>query len=293
MALVRSRREEAAAFNSHAFALAEALRIHTALVLADEVQSQLLLAHRVPERLIWLVRDEGETPSGRLRDLVLPIPSANLTRMSQINLGLYSATLRGYIELDETVMCLSGIAGSGQLDLMLVTKPNRDFPWLRNQDLDRTKGLVGPKEFGRLLELALRFAAQGREGKPIGAIFVLGAKEQLEPFLRQLILNPCKGHARRVRSIHSPEFAESLREFCALDGAVVVNRDGVVESVGTYLDAPTKNVRLRRGLGARHAAAAAITRVTDAIAFAISESSGTVTLFDNGRSVLELERPAT
>lgn len=292
MPATRKARGDLAAFTSHAFSLAKALGIRTALVLADELRSDARFEeYRTTERVIWLVREPEESFPERPRDVTLVIPEARVTRMSQINIGLFAATLKGYIGLNETVLCVAGMAGSGRLDLLLVTKPNRDFSWLKEADLDRTRSLVNPKEFGRLLELSLRFAAEGREGKPLGAVFVLGDSTELEPYLRQLILNPCKGHPRSARSIHKPEFAESLREFCAMDGAVVVSRTGVVESVGTYLDAPTSSVRLRHGLGARHAAAAAITKATNAIAFTVSESSGTVMLFDNGKPILEIERP--
>ncbi len=288
----RTRQEEASHFTAHAFSLAKSLGIQTAIVLADELgHAEAFHDQRTTERIIWLTHEHTESLPKRPGDLVVLIPEANLARMSQINIGIYAAVLRGAIALSEKVICLAGIAGSGQLDMLLVTNPNRDFPWLRQEDLDRTKNLVAPREFGRLLELALRFASEGREGKPIGTVFVLGEVEQLQPHLRQLILNPCKGHARRLRSIHNPDAIESLREFSALDGAIIVNRSGIVESAGTYLDAPGKNIRLRKGLGARHTAAAAITKATDAISLVISESSGTVTLFDNGRPVLELERP--
>jgi len=288
-----SKQADAAQFTAHAFSLAKSLRIQTAIVLADELGDGETFQHqRTTERIVWLTHVNAESLPKRPGDLVLFIPDAKLARMSQINIGLYAAILRGAVGLQERVLCLAGIAGSGRLDMLLVTKPNRDFPWLRREDLDRTKNLVAPREFGRLLELALRFAAEGREGKAIGTVFVLGDFEELQGHLRQLILNPCKGHARRLRSIHNPDAVESLREFSALDGAIIVDRSGIVESAGTYIDAPSKNVRLRKGLGARHAAAAAITRVTDAISLVISESSGTVTLFDNGKPVLELERPA-
>ncbi len=288
----RRKQEEAAQFTAHAFSLAQSLGIRTAIVLADELgHSEVFQEQRTTERIIWLTREQADSLPKRPGDLIVSIPQANLTRMSQINIGLYAAILRGAVELQEQVICLAGIAGSGRLDLLLVTKPNRDFPWLRQEDLARTKDLVAPREFGRLLELALRFAAEGREGKPIGTIFVLGDIEELQPHLRQLILNPCKGHARRLRSIHNPDSLETLREYCALDGAIIVDQSGIVESAGTYLDAPSKTVRLRKGLGARHASAAAITRATNALSLVISESSGTVMLFDNGRPVLEIERP--
>ena len=60
----------------------------------------------------------------------------------------------------------------------------------------------------------------------------------------------------------------------AVDGAFVVNRRGVVDSAGIYLNAPIGPGRLSPGLGARHAAALAITTVTDATAVVISASSG-------------------
>ena len=112
----------------------------------------------------------------------------------------------------------------------------------------------------------------------------------LNRHLRQLMLNPLKGHAQTARSIHNPDLLETLRELAAMDGAFVVNRRGVVDSAGTYLDAPVGRGRLRPGLGARHAAALAITTVADATAIVISASSGTVSVYDAGETVLELEQ---
>jgi DNA integrity scanning protein DisA with diadenylate cyclase activity len=140
------------------------------------------------------------------------------------------------------------------------------------------------------LEIALRFAREGREGSSIGTIFVLGDRTTLTPYLRQLILNPLKGHAQATRSIHNPEVLETLRELSAMDGAFIVSRRGVVDSAGTYLNAPVGCGRLSPGLGTRHAAALAITTVTDATAVVISASSGTVSVYDGGEAVLELER---
>ena len=48
--------------------------------------------------------------------------------------------------------------------------------------------------------------------------------------------------------------------------------------------------QLDAGLGARHAAALAITAGTDATAVVISSSSGTVSVYDGGEAVLKLER---
>ena len=143
--------------------------------------------------------------------------------------------------------------------------------------------LVGGRE-------AILTIAGNRHALWIGALFVLSDRRQLSPYLRQLILNPLQGHTQAARSIHNPDFLETLRELAALDGAFVVTRRGVVDSAGTYLNAPIGPGRLSPGLGARHAAALAITTVTDATAVVISASSGTVSVYDGGETVLALER---
>ena len=48
----------------------------------------------------------------------------------------------------------------------------------------------------------------------------------LNRHLRQLILNPFKGHAQAARSIHNPDLLETWRELAAMDGAFVVNHRG-------------------------------------------------------------------
>jgi diadenylate cyclase len=276
-----------------AFRLARALDILNLFIQEDEVRDLRIIEKlRTSERIIWVTRGETTLPITQgPRDVVVRIPATDLTRTSQMNLGLFLAVLNGDVELDESVICLSGVVGSKRLDTLRITSPGRDFPWFQKQDLVDTRKIIATRHLARLIAVALRLAAEGREGHPIGTTFVLGEEKEIAPHLRQLILNPCAGHPRKDRNIHNPSFFETLREFAALDGAFVISEKGVVESAGTYLDAPLKKSVLRRGLGARHAAAAAITAVTHAIAIAVSASSGTVTVFHEGKAMLELEKP--
>jgi len=62
-----------------------------------------------------------------------------------------------------------------------------------------------------------------------------------------------------------------------------------VDAAAQFLAAPAKEVTLSKGLGARHWAAASISRVTRAIAIAVSESNGTVRIFNNGELFLRIE----
>jgi DNA integrity scanning protein DisA with diadenylate cyclase activity len=55
-----------------------------------------------------------------------------------------------------------------------------------------------------------------------------------------------------------------------------------------YITAPPEGITLSKGLGTRHWAAAAISRKTKAVAVAVSQSSGTVRIFQDGRVVLHI-----
>ncbi len=70
-----------------------------------------------------------------------------------------------------------------------------------------------------------------------------------------------------------------------IDGAFVIENNGTVVSAGRFLHAGAERNTPIKGLGARHAAAAAISLHTDAIAITVSESTGTVRIFSGGKSV--------
>ena len=271
--LNREEHQETRALIKSAFRLARSLGIKRLVVQADEISDMRLIEQlRDDERVIWVARERKQIPvSDPARDVVLAMPDAALNRLSQLNLALFLAALNRHLGPEEKVLGLSGVTGSQRLDTLVIAKPSRDYPWLRHHK----SAMAVTQHLARLLEIALHFAREGREGSSIGAIFVLGDRRTLSPHLRQLILNPLQGHAQAARSIHNPDFLETLRELAAMDGAFVVNRRGVVDSAGTYLDAPVGRGSLRPGLGARHAAALAIPTVTDATAVVISASSGT------------------
>jgi DNA integrity scanning protein DisA with diadenylate cyclase activity len=278
-----------------AFELARNLGIPNILVLADLLTDRRAVERtREDEAVIWLTHsderdDYPEIPKG---DPCIELPPTALDRLDQVRLGLTLAVLQGHVEVDASVVCLTGVAGSKRLDMLVIINPSRDFSWFRDRKVTEVDEKLLSRELVRLLEIAIRLSAEGREGKPIGTTFVLGNADEIDPFTRPLIFNPCKGHPRAVRNIHNPEFLDTLRELAALDGAFVVDNRGVVTRAGVYLDAPTTSkVRVRRGLGARHVAAAAITAQTDALALVISESSGSITVFAQGAALLELEKP--
>jgi DNA integrity scanning protein DisA with diadenylate cyclase activity len=276
----------------HAFSLARSLSVGSLVVQTDRKSViKAVSAQRTSERVIWLMhRGDALADSVAKQDVVIDMPALKSTGMHLLRLGLFLATMNGRLSADERVVCLFRTSDANRPDTLLVTHTERYFPWVRDIDPAKIRAVVAPSIFARVLEIARRFADEGREGKPIGTIFVLGHPKELEPHLRQLMLNPCHGHPRAARKILNPDFLETLRELSALDGALIISDKGHVESAGTYISAPQGATRVAPGLGARHQAAAAVSSTGKAVAVVISESSGTITVFLQGTAVLQLTR---
>jgi diadenylate cyclase len=125
-----------------------------------------------------------------------------------------------------------------------------------------------------VVNLAVELAREGREGRKIGTLFVIGDVETLMEQSRALILDPLYGHADELLHVERPEFRETVKELAQLDGAFLLKDDGTFVSAGRFVDVDvTAPDNFLPGLGTRHAAAASISRTTNAIAVVVSQSS--------------------
>lgn len=140
-----------------------------------------------------------------------------------------------------------------------------------------------------ILKLAISISNRGREGQKVGTAFVIGDVDEVMKRSYQLILNPFEGQSEDVKDIKNPENWESIRELAQLDGVFVVDENGIIVAGGRYLSVSGKEVRMKKGLGSRHVACAAITRETQAIAVTVSESGGIVRIFKDGEELIEIE----
>lgn len=123
-----------------------------------------------------------------------------------------------------------------------------------------------------LVQLAVEVAREGREGRKIGTLFVIGDVEEVLGRSRPLMLDPLYGHADELLDVRRSEFRETVKELAQLDGAFVVRKDGIFVSAARYIDVDA-GTPLLAGLGTRHAAAASITSRTSAVAIVVSQSS--------------------
>lgn len=213
----------------------------------------------------------------------------NQTRFSRIKYAFMQAVLYKVIQPDSKVVCVLGPWGKDHLDT--ITIHDLKLSWSDDFPFD-PRSLIGKKFFRTVLaviDIALDIGALGREGKPVGTTFVIGKVDQVMKSSHQAIFNPFKGYPPEAKEITSSEVVESIKELAQLDGAFIVTGEGVVVAAGRHLDAVSSVTHQLKGLGSRHRAAASMTMYTEAIAIVVSQSTGRVTVFDQGKIVASLE----
>ena len=177
----------------------------------------------------------------------------------------------------------------GQVDSVSFLEMEEHLGRLTARDLRKLETSVPLETLKVVLDLAVDIGREGREGKPVGTMFVVGDTRRVLARSQPAGFDPVKGYGRKERDLEDPRVREAIKEIAGLDGAFIVNAEGVVEKSCQLVDAHHTDVTLSKGLGARHWAGAAISRTTKAIAVVVSQSTGTVRLFQNGHVVLRVE----
>ncbi len=224
---------------------------------------------------------EGEARPGRFDESV-QVRSFSSQRLAQLRSAVLVGLTRGFITFKDRLCCIGGVAGSNQFDAIVIVDVEKEFSTLLSGHADLLPADVKPEVLERVIAVATELAVEGREGRPVGCLFVVGDCEKVEKLTKPLVLNPFYGYKEEDRNILNPFMDETIKEFSSIDGAFVIGGDGVVQAAGALIQAADFNHSLPSGLGSRHAAAAAISVAADCIALVVSSSTGQVTLFRRG-----------
>jgi diadenylate cyclase len=269
---------------------ARAVVLYADAITHDDELRQLV--RDLDHRTILVTRTrQGLLPPDSATCTWVSLPDVYLSRATQLKSALLVCLARKLLRQGDRIIFIGGADRSGVLDTVLVFNVGMLPELFSLADAAAFAGEVLPEVFERVLGLASQLAAEGREGRPVGTLFVVGDSERVLAQSRSLVLNPFLGHPEAQRNILDPALDETVKEFSALDGAFVVREDGVVLSAGTQLVPLVAHSQLPGGLGTRHAAAAGITASTSAVAVCVSQSTGTVSLFKSGELVTSIQRP--
>jgi DNA integrity scanning protein DisA with diadenylate cyclase activity len=235
---------------------------------------------------------DDESDADRLVQ-VIQVRSFSAQRLAQLRSAMFVALTREIISFNDRICCVGGLAGSNQFDTVVIVDVEREFQTLLGGHADLLPEDVKPEVLERVIAIAMELGVEGREGKPVGCLFVVGDSARVEKLTKPLVLNPFYGYKEEDRNILNPFMDETVKEFSSIDGAFVIRGDGVVASAGSLLQAADHDHVLPSGLGSRHAAAAAVSVATDCVSIVVSSSTGQVTLFRRGVMLPLTERKLT
>jgi diadenylate cyclase len=271
---------------------AKVILLHADVVEADSDLSALI--QDVGFRVILVSRRPGFCAPEEWKDLctVVRLPDIAMTRTGQIKVAILLVAAERFIQAGDRILCLTGVDLSETIDTIMVLDMGTEIELFSALTADPLPSDVTPTVFERVLTLASELGVEGREGRSVGTLFVIGDSEQVLSQSHQLVINPFHGYPEHERNILDPRLEETIKEFSALDGAFVIRGDGVILAAGRYLAPRTKvDGKWPLGLGTRHEAAASVTAMTQAIAFCISQSTGTVSIFKEGRLITDIQKP--
>lgn len=210
------------------------------------------------------------------------------TIAERISLALIEAVSHDLLKAGARVVVVYSGFEAKAVDSISVIKLGEHLERLSARDLRALETSVPFETLKAVVDAAIEIGREGREGKPVGSLIVVGDVRNVLTRTRPLGFDPFKGYKRKERNVRDSRVREAIKEIAQMDGAFVISRDGTVEAACRLVDAPVSGLTLSKGLGTRHWAAAAITSVTKAVAVVVSQSTGAVRIFQDGEVILRI-----
>src|SRR5438034_439464 len=151
--------------------------------------------------------------------------------------------------------------------VLLLTETHLE--WLSAQDLRKLDTQVPLETLRAVVTMATEIGREGREGKPVGTMFVVGDTKKVMSVARPINFNPFRGYSPAERDVRDRKVREQIKDIAQLEGAIIIRRNGVAEAACMYIDIATEGLSISKGFGSRHVAAAGISKSTKAIAVAV------------------------
>ena len=223
-----------------------------------------------------------------LEAIRLPLRAAD--KYNQVRHVISVAFNEGKVTTGDLIICtISRDLYPEEGNLIVLTDVEPSVEKLAISDLLKLTDGIRPTVLEVAITVACKIGLAARRGKRIGTIFMLGDSGKVLEGSRQLIPNPFHGHEETLRRLTNPRIHAALVELSKLDGAFVVRGDGFIQTAGVFLASSEVEIDVPAGLGARHVAAAAVTKRTAATAVVVSATDGDVRVFSDGKLVLQMD----
>lgn len=201
---------------------------------------------------------------------------------------LSEAVHRKFIEKNDRVVCVEDEAVSmGFKGMLFVFDVDDFFFTISRASLPES---VHSEILEAVVSVAQELAAEGREGQHVGTTFIIGNKDEIMTHTRQIIINPFRHYPPEERLITDVSLKETIKNFAQLDGAFVIDENGVIETAGAMISNSIPDIEPVEmpGFGTRHTSAATLTQAVGCIAIVVSSSGGAVRIFKDGKMLMRV-----
>lgn len=272
--------------------VAKAVSARVVFVYANVIDDPSTLQTQLKSRtkVVLVCRADQELEASKVAAVeAISVPDFDLTRMGQIKMATLIAFSQRLLKPGDVFVFLTGVSGR-TLDTLVTMRVGEEFELFQTVGQPQLTEHIKRPVFEKVLRLALELGHEGREGKPVGALFVIGDNRELQKYCVEGRINPFRGYTEKERNVLDDSMADTVKEIAKLDGAFIIKGNGVIVSGCTILRPAIAGKAMQQGLGARHAAAAAITASTKCIAITLSESTGHVRVWRLGTLITEIEK---
>ncbi len=271
--------------------LAEEVQAAAVILLAEQPMDFAMLKRNAKDFRLIIASEKKEVQDAARQDDVdvVEMQQEPQTRHFQVSQVLLEAIADELLQTGDVVVVVYSAYEKDGCDTISVVRLAEQLAKLTSRDLQRLETKVPLETLRIVVDLACDIGREGREGKPVGTLFVVGNHRKVMELSQEQVHDPFRGYPKTERSIRNPRVRESIKELAQIDGAFVISSDGLAIAAGRHLRASADGLTLSKGLGSRHWAAAEISKATDAVAIAVSESTGTVRVFQDGVIVLRIE----
>ena len=200
----------------HAHAIAREVGARIILLHADVVEEDCDLAALIEDvnfRVILVSRRQGFAAPAGWGELcsVVRTPDVPMTRTGQIKVAILVSAAEGLVHAGDRVLCLTGLDLSGTIDTVMVLDMGKEIELFSASTAEPLPGDVMPTVFERVLTLAGELGVEGREGRPVGTVFVIGDTDRVLAQSHQLVINPFHGYPEEERNILAARLEDTWR----------------------------------------------------------------------------------
>ena len=186
---------------------------------------------------------EGASEAG-LASVVLNMADSPV--YDQLTQAVLEAVADDILAPGSCVVALYSGFDADAMDSISVINLGEHLDRLTGRDLRQLETRVPLDTLKLVVDLAVEIGREGREGKPVGTIFVVGDTRKVLACSRSVGFDPVRGYSRKDGTCNDPRVREGIKEIAQMDGAIIVSADGTVRQ-----PAATSTRQLLRSLSPR------------------------------------------